>query len=314
MTNAPYGLKIVEPGIQTLLMDAGRKHSMHTGLTESGPMDAEAAEWANWLCGNATSPYIEIMGAARFVATSAITVAVTGPLKHVSVDEQVQAGWQTIKLKEGDTLSIEPMNSVSRCYLSVEGHWQVSQLHESCATVVREKLGGPEGTGRPLGAATMLPVRAGNRNICRRVPEYLRPQYGPGFIDVIPAFQYEQFSGAARARFFASEFTLTSACDRMGYRLSGPGISHRISAMYSEGITLGAIQIPADGQPIVMLRDRQTLGGYPKIGAVAAYDIGRLSQCQPQDVIQFSEIPAENARAKHLLRYYQRQRYIESLL
>jgi len=113
---------------------------------------------------------------------------------------------------------------------------------------------------------------------------------------VIPGYQQAHFSRLQQRRFFSHAFTVSERCDRMGYRLEGPAITCDIDGILSEGICFGAVQIPADGQPIVLLNDRQTIGGYPKIGAVLSLDAARLAQLRPGDTVHFAPI---NQHAAH---------------
>ena len=113
---------------------------------------------------------------------------------------------------------------------------------------------------------------------------------------VISGYQHDLFSGTARSIFFSSKYRVTNQCDRMGYRLEGPSVQSVRAPLLSEGISLGAIQIPVDGQPIVLLNDCQTIGGYPKIGVVLSCDLGHLAQCNPGALVRFESIPINGAQ------------------
>jgi allophanate hydrolase subunit 2 len=118
-------------------------------------------------------------------------------------------------------------------------------------------------------------------------------------LGVIPGYQYERFSAVERMKFFSGTYQVSTNIDRMGYRLQGEPINSGSSGIISEGIALGAVQIPADGQPIILLRDRQTIGGYPKIGCVFSLDLARLAQRKPGGRVEFTLLDlaaAENRR------------------
>ncbi len=308
-TDLSSALMVKNPGMQALLMDEGRGAAQQQGFSEAGPMDDDAFFWANWLCDNPVgTPQVEWVGAAEFEALQGIDVAVTGPDAEVTVNGKPQALWQTLQLQAGDTLSVTPTSVGTRHYLAVAGQWQAPKVARSASTVTREHLGGLKQDGSALEAGEKIPVKPTRVAEIRQVPAAARPDYSPDKpFAVIPGYQYDWFSGVSQRLFFSSAYKITPQIDRMGYRLSGTAIQCSQHALRSEGITLGAIQLPPDGQPIVMMRDRQTLGGYPKLGCVSTNDISRLAQMVPGQTITFVAQDAEQARATYLLKLRQRQ-------
>ncbi|MCU7553995.1 biotin-dependent carboxyltransferase family protein [Alteromonas sp. ASW11-19] len=308
-TDKCCALMVKSPGMQALIMDDGRGAAQQQGFSESGPMDDDAFFWANWLCENPSStPQIEWVGEAEFEATQTINVAVTGPGAEVQVNGKSHAMWTTLRLKAGDRLSVTPDNMGTRHYLAVSGRWQVPKVARSASTVIREHLGGLSRDGSALVTGDAIPIDVRITEDIRELPEAMRPAYSPDTpFAVIPGYQYNWFSPVSQQLFFSSVYKITPQIDRMGYRLSGTAIQCSEHALRSEGITLGAIQLPPDGQPIVMMRDRQTLGGYPKLGCVSTNDISRLAQMVPGQPIEFEAQDAEQARATYLLKLRQRQ-------
>ncbi|MNH27256.1 KipI antagonist [compost metagenome] len=169
----------------------------------------------------------------------------------------------------------------------------------SCATVVREALGGIDGRGDALGKGQVLAF-AGSAPALREVPEALRPVYSAKpVLDLVMGAQIGDFSGMSLFEAFNSDWTLDSRADRMGIRLLGPQLVYQGAAMISEGIPLGAVQVPPDGQPIVLLNDRQTIGGYPRLGALTPLALAQLAQCMPGAAVRLRAVVQEMAWQEH---------------
>ncbi|QJR79425.1 biotin-dependent carboxyltransferase family protein [Alteromonas pelagimontana] len=309
------GIKILQSGPLALVVDSGRRGSQHQGFCESGPMDESAYFWANWLCANAAdNPVIEAIGALAIEAQKNLAVAITGPEVSVIVNGRSMSAWQTLRLKAGDTLSIDTKRFGTKSYVAIAGQWQIAKIVGSVSTVRREGLGGLSGNGQPLQNNDCIAVTTLPNNADRQIPDILRPDYTlTSALEVINGYQYDSFPTTSIRRFFNEEYSLTTEIDRMGYRLSGHPVAGAPPSMRSEGINAGSIQIPPDGQPIVMMRDRQTLGGYPKIGCVASYDLARLAQAVPGDTVAFRAVDPNNARANWLLREQKLKRFLQSV-
>lgn len=289
-----------------LTVDKGRVGVLSQGYTESGPMDELAYRWALKLAGMQAENALEAMGEVRFAIMQSGYFAVCGPNIHIQVDGLTVPSWSRFRANKGQQIQITSASIGQRYYVAVSGGFAFPQALDSACTVIREQLGGIRLNGSPVKTedqiAFNLPVIPHTEHGHCEVPVCLRPQYSLSQpIRVVEGYQVSEFDQLDKMRFYTSDYTVTQSVDRMGYRLSGPAVQSRIQQLSSEGIALGAIQFPPNGQPIVMMRDRQTLGGYPKIGAVARCDLSRFAQSVPGDRIRFTSIDAANARALWLL-------------
>ncbi|MBB6520893.1 biotin-dependent carboxyltransferase family protein [Pseudoteredinibacter isoporae] len=299
------GFTVVAPGILSLLQDAGRFGQQQIGLTNGGPLDPFAFTLANRLCHNPDDHCaVEISIGGLTLESSVDTyIALTGAKLGLKINGQKQPQWQTVAIKAGDKISIgfaTEANSGCRAYLAVAGGFDIAEQFGSCSTVSRESIGGLN--GGPLQKADTLPCSASGDLDLLSLPEEQQPDY-PSQVSlrVILGYQRDHFSKVKQAIFFSSEYTVSDLCDRMGYRLEGPRVNADIDGILSEGICLGAIQVPADGQPIILMNDRQTIGGYPKIGAVFAPDLAKLAQLAAGGRIHFSEMDINEAHQELLL-------------
>jgi len=300
--------RIIDPGPMTLIQDAGRHGYQHLGVTTGGPMDEQAFDWGNWLLGNPRGvAALEItFGMLVMEAESEMTLALTGADLGARLNNTPLPSWQTFVARPGDRLSFSRPVRGLRAYLAMSGGIRASARLGSVATVPREQLGGLNGDGQPLQRGDRLQPLWDQPRERRNLPERAIPDYSePLRLGLIPGYQYDHFSVAQRMNFLTSRYTLTPNMDRMGYRLSGPAVSHEQSGIISEGIALGAVQVPQDGQPIILMRDRQTIGGYPKMGCVFSLDLARLSQKLPGDQVEFTLLDAAEAENRRML--YDRQ-------
>ncbi|QIR07519.1 biotin-dependent carboxyltransferase family protein [Salinivibrio costicola] len=300
-------LYVLTPGPLSLVQDLGRHGHQHIGVSPGGPMDEHAFLWANRLLDNPlNAAQIEIaMGQFSCEFYADTTIALTGADMNARLNGKAVASWQSLRVRAGDQLSLPGARTGMRSYLAVKEGFKVTGVLNSCATVMRDGLGGFSRQGDKLMAQDRLQYKVTPPIPTRRVPEKFIPDYGqPLILSVIPGYQYELFAHAERERFFSSEFTVTPKIDRMGYRLSGAAIQCQTTSLISEGIALGAIQIPADGQPIILMRDRQTIGGYPKIGCVTARDLSKLAQCQPGTTVRFIEKDLYQAEAERMIEHH----------
>ncbi len=295
-------LRVIQPGILSLLQDGGRFGQHRIGLTNGGPLDAEAYYYCNRLLGNPPgSTVIEIsFGGLRLQAQVDTYICVTGADMPLLVNGGEQPRWQVIRLRAGDDIALEFSQRGCRAYLGVADGFAIAPSFGSSATVMREHIGGLR--GEKLQAGDSLPCPAVNERRCLLLPATWRPCYQDRVtVRVIPGYQQAHFSRLQQRRFFSHGYTVTDRSDRMGYRLQGPAIECDIEGILSEGICAGAIQIPADGQPIVLLNDRQTIGGYPKIGSALSLDTAHLAQLAPGGVVHFAPITPHAAHnALHL--------------
>ena len=295
------GFRILKPGILCLLQDAGRNGYHHLGLTAGGPMDRESFVWSNRLCGNASSSAVIEVCIGGLVMESQVhcCIALTGADIPMMVNGELVSLWQTHPVAPGDCIELGYARSGVRGYLAVNGGFQGDELFGSISTVPRERIGGLKRDGSAL--------QAGDTVSCKNSGVLPKQYVLPGGdrpirphknlkVRIILGYQHESFGAAAKELFFASDYKVTKDSDRMGYRLSGPKIHCSLHGIVSEGICLGAIQVPSDGQPIILMSDRPTIGGYPKLGAALSVDINRLSQLAAGSIVRFEPIGIDQAR------------------
>lgn len=294
------GLVVTNAGILSLIQDAGRYGAFNLGLTNGGPADSLAFYWANRLCGNElNTSAIEIsLGGLVLTAQVDCVIAVTGAPMPLTINGNPKALWQSLLVKAGDTISLGFAQVGVRCYLAVAGGFTIKPSFGSTATVCRESVGGIN--GNKLVANDVLPcqtiINTDHKLKHLMLPEHEQPHYANEVVlRTVLSYQQQHFSNIEKRLFFSCQYQVSKHWDRMGYRLQGRGIKADVDGILSEGICYGAVQIPADGQPIVLLNDRQTIGGYPKVGAVISQDCAKLSQCRQGDKVRFEPITMSQA-------------------
>ena len=296
-------LEIIEPGLLTTIQDRGRYGYQRFGVPVSGAMDTFALRAANLLVGNdqgAAALEMTVLGPRiRFLADTWFALA--GADLSPTLDGAPVVSWQTISAKKDSVLSFQGAQDGMRSYLAVAGGFDVPLVMGSRSTYTKTAMGGFE--GRPLkpgDVLSSLDVASDAEFVELKLPEHIQaPTYGHKHqVRVILGPQKEAFTSSGIDTFLNSEYTVTIQSDRMGYRLEGPVIEHVSGPdIVSDGIPLGAIQVPGDGRPIVLLTDRGTTGGYTKIATVISTDIGILAQALPGDTITFQAIAIEDAHA-----------------
>jgi KipI family sensor histidine kinase inhibitor len=294
--------EVLDPGLFTTVQDLGRHGYQKYGVPTAGAMDPEALRLANLLVGNpegAAGLEMTARGPALRALADAI-VAATGADLAAEADGRPIPRYAAVQVFRGEILRFPHARGGLRGYLALAGGIAVPPVLGSRATYVTVALGGVEGRA----------LRAGDRLACG--PPGLDPRVVVGrraAAEAIPSFaepivlravlgpQAERFTEAGLATFLSATYRVTDASDRMGIRLTGPAIAHREGAdILSDAIPLGAVQVPQDGQPIVLAADRQTTGGYAKIATVIAPDIARLGQAAPGAAVRFREVPVREAR------------------
>lgn len=297
MTMAQPGLLLVKVNVFTQLQDLGRFGGAQLGLTQGGAVDMTSARLANALVGNAPSaPLLEIgLGSIQLRALGDLRIALTGARMPISVNHQPRSRYRQLRLADGDILDIGYSRGGSRGYLAVAGGFMLTPVFGSCAMVLREKIGGMDGL--PLKNGQFLPTGQAESVFIERSVAY-QFQFKPKAMQHIPfvtGAQYAELGDEILRPFLANIYQVQPMSDRMGMRLQGVALPIGGQSMLSEGICLGAIQIPADGQPIVMLNDHQTVGGYPKIGAVTRLGVNALGQCRPGHLLRFERLSLDEA-------------------
>ncbi|UST60245.1 biotin-dependent carboxyltransferase family protein [Pseudomonas moraviensis] len=290
-----------------LVQDAGRFGVRHLGVTQGGAADWCSMSWANWLLGNELdAAVVEItLGGFAVVAEEDCLLALAGADLGAQIDGQALAPWRGFTLHKGQRLQFTQPLLGARAYLAAPGGFAAPSVLGSCATVVREELGGLDGLGVPLTKGAILSYHGEPRPV-RDVPQTQQPDLrSVKPLDLVIGAQIGQFSGQSLFDVFNSTWTIDSRADRMGIRLQGATLHYQGAAMISEGIPLGAVQVPPDGQPIVLLNDRQTIGGYPRLGALTPLALARLAQCLPGTKVTLRPVVQEVAHRKHV-EYLQR--------
>ena len=286
-----------------LLQDAGRFGVRHLGVTQGGSADWRSMSWANWLLGNSLdAPVIEItLGGFTVVADDECVLALAGADLGALVDGEPLAPWRSFRLQKGQRLQFTQPLLGSRAYLAAPGGFDAPKVLGSAATVVREELGGLDGMGRALSQGANLGYSGNSVMLLRELTADQRPDLNlKAPLDLVLGAQIGEFSGQSLFDAFNSVWSLDSRADRMGIRLLGTALQYQGKPMISEGIPLGALQVPPDGQPIVLLNDRQTIGGYPRLGALTPLSLARLAQCLPGEKVRLVPVVQETAHREHL--------------
>ena len=299
-------LEVIDVNGLATVQDSGRTGWRKFGMSVSGPMDAFAFQAANKLAGNALhEAAIEIgLGDITFRALHDCVIAVAGVGYGLSVYIWDFPLWSSYYVRTGWTIRLNRLDFGMWAYLAISGGVQTQPVLDSRSTYLRGHFGGLE--GRQLQAGDEIksgnPARPRTELAARMLPEEARPVYSDNpVVDMIPGPQEKYFTTESIATFMSQVYVVSTTSDRMGYRLEGTPLIHRNrTELISEGMTMGAIQIPSNGQPIVMMADSPATGGYPKIGTVASADLPLLAQCVPgRSKIRFRETTVAKAQKKY---------------
>jgi antagonist of KipI len=291
-------IRVLEPGPQTTVQDGGRRGQLRYGIPPSGPVDARSFTLGNRLVGNADGAAgleFTLIG-PRLRAEAPCTIAVTGAEAPVTVNDVPAAAWTTLVLGAGDVIKIGPARAGVRGYLAFAGGIDVPAVLGSRATYLRGRLGGLE--GRALRRDDVLRLGAAGPVRGRALPARAIPDWrAEPVLRVVLGPQADRFSAEGIRAFLGGSYEVLPQSDRMGARLQGPRIGHVGGHdIISDGIALGAVQVPGDGQPIVLLVDRQSTGGYTKIATVCSFDIPRVGQAKPGQRVRFSAVDVTEAQ------------------
>lgn len=284
-------------GAYASLQDGGRRGWRRYGVPWAGALDLRLLRLANALVGNPPdAPGIEALdgGLELEAAGEGAWLAVAGAARLVRIGAGgpvALAAWESFRLAPGERMRIRAMEAGRLAMVAVAG-LRLQPVLGSCATDARAGLGGLD--GRVLGAGSVLPVTAPGACRVRCLPCPPRPSAGP--IRLVWGPQAGHFSDAARATLLTASYRVGFEADRMGLRLEGPALEHvGAREIVSDATVPGAIQVPGNGQPIVLLADAQTVGGYPKIATVASADLGRLADLPPGHVVHFAAVTVAEA-------------------
>jgi biotin-dependent carboxylase-like uncharacterized protein len=302
--------RVVKPGLFTTVQDTGRYGYLRYGVSISGAMDQFSMIAANRLVENdpnAACLETTLIG-PELEALRETQIAITGGNCEPKINGVAVGMWRTLAVEEGDVLLFGRMQSGCRGYVAIRGGIDVPMLLGSRSTYVRGGFGGIDGrqlkAGDAIGGYAAPPISSRYE-----VPTELMPHFENHCeTRVILGPQADMFTEEGIDTFLSNRFTVTLDSDRMGYRLEGQTIEHRNKAdIVSDALLPGAVQVPKSGKPILIMRDAQTTGGYPKIAAVINADLSMLGQAKPNDTIRFFKVTLEEAREEM-------RRYSQSLL
>jgi len=295
------GIKIVTPGFITTIQDSGRFGFQQYGIPVAGAMDMHSLELANILVGNnRDTAVLEItMTGPTIEFESSVAIAITGADMSPAINGNAVEAYKTTYVNPGDVLSFGELKSGLRTYLAIEGGIDVIPIMGSKSTYLKAGIGGFE--GRKLNAGDHLQISYLKRTIpigIRKIPYSMMPKYNSEIlVRVIMGPEDAHFTSEGLSTFLENDYMVTEHSDRMGLRLQGPKIIHKNDPdILSSGINLGTIQIEGNGQPIVLMADRQTVGGYTRIASVISVDIPFLAQAKPGDRVRFQSIDVELAQ------------------
>lgn len=293
-------IKILDAGLLTTVQDLGRYGFQRYGVSASGVMDEYSAKIANKLVGNKVGEAVleTTLKGVQIEFLQNTAVAITGGNCDVTLNGTKIELWQSYLVNRGDILKMGICRSGLRNYLAFAGGIDVPIIMNSKSTNLKAKVGGFN--GRKLMTGDILSVGVGSLETPLTLNKHYIPTYSKDIkVGVILGQQDDHFTEAGIKTFLNETYTVTQESDRMGIRLSsvsGATIEHKNGAdIISDGITFGAIQVPGSGQPIVMMADRQTTGGYTKIGNVISSDLAKLAQATPGTKVKFVEYTLEQA-------------------
>jgi antagonist of KipI len=291
--------QVKKPGLLTTIQDEGRIGYQQYGIVAAGAMDPFSMNISNLLVGNPKNEAvleITLMGPVLTVLEDTV-IAICGGNLSPKVNGKTVSMWKSFVVKKGQQIEFGQPKEGARAYLSTAGGFDVPRIMGSKSTYLKARIGGLD--GRALQKDDILygieerPMKSGRSLHGDEIPTYqkevdIRVVLGPHLSD---------FSDEAISTFLSSSYEVTPQSDRMGYRLKGPKIEHKTSAdIISEAIPLGGIQVPANGEPIILMADRQTTGGYTRIATVISSDIPLLAQALPGAQIRFKAVSVEEAQ------------------
>jgi len=293
--------RVLKPGFFTTVQDLGRCGYLRYGVPISGAMDMFSLIVANLLVeNNPNDACLEItLIGPELQALTKTQIAITGGAISPKINGQNVPMWQTLNIQEGDIISFGKMESGCRAYLSIRGGINTPLVLGSRSTFVRGGFGGMN--GRQLKTGDIIEgFDSPSLKVEHKMPEMLVPQFTNHIkVHVIMGPQADMFTEKGINTLLSNWYKVTLEADRMGYRLEGPLIEHKAKAdIVSDALLPGAIQVPKNGKPIIIMRDAQTTGGYPKIAVTITTDVSLLGQAKPSDIVEFSKITVKSACEK----------------
>ena len=305
-------MRVLKPGLLTSIQDLGRKGYQQHGVIVSGAMDPYSLRIANMLVGNEEGEAvleITLLGPTLKIEKDCL-LAMTGGNLSPTINGEAVPMWRPVFVKKGAVLAFSGCRSGCRAYLSVAGGYAIPSIMNSKSTYLRAGMGGYKGRALQVddvidfNEASPRPAKYG-LNVFSTVKWFVdekdfMPESKP-VIRVTNGSQYGFFTESSKVHFEQELFKVSNQSDRMGYRISGPLLELKEKReLLSEAVTNGSIQVPPDGNPIILLADSQTTGGYPKIAQVITADIPFIGQVKPGDSIQFAMVTLRDAEQSYL--------------
>jgi len=290
-------LEVINKPIFTTIQDMGRFSYAHIGVSASGVMDEYAYLYVNKILSNKFDiNALEIsFSNIIFKVHNSTQIAITGAKCEFYINDMLYDTWQSYNIKNGDIIKVGKILEGSKVYLAVTNGFDIKKEFGSNSTTIKEKIGGINGD--KLQKGDFLPFIPSTSLHKQRLQQKYIPEYSNTLtLRVILCSQEDTFSKKEKEKFFSTSYTITNEFNRMGCKLNGEKITSTVNGIISEGISFGAIQIPSDGQPIILIKERQTIGGYPKIGTVLSIDCFKLAQMRPKSIINFEEIDIKSAQ------------------
>ena len=305
-------LEIISSGPLSTVQDLGRFGYMQSGFSPGGAMDSYSAKLANILAGNTQGEGVIEMTMAGITARfdCEAVIALTGADMCPAINNEPIDMYKSILVKSGDILSMKSASKGMRAYLAVAGGFDIDPVMGSVSTNLKCSVGGFE--GRKLKAGDCIPLRisADFKAIGSRSIEPCNNYSTSVTVRAVAGPQADYFCDEETDKFFSSEYKASSKSDRMGIRLEGEKINSINGVdIVSDGIVTGSVQIPSSGQPIVMMADRQTTGGYAKIATVITPDLKYLAQLQPGNTVRFVRVSQREAEKINI----KEQKYFKNL-
>ncbi|MFJ7737520.1 biotin-dependent carboxyltransferase family protein [Lysinibacillus sp. NPDC097287] len=306
------GVKVLQPGMLATIQDLGRYGLQKFGVIVGGAMDSISLRIANLLVENSEGEgalEVTLFGTSLLFESDEL-IAITGGNLQPTIDGKEVPMWQPLLIRKGSTLKFNAAISGSRAYVSFSGGIQVPEVMGSKSTYIRAGIGGFQGRRLQKNDVFECNKRTESGedlfNQLLKKDTYLSwsVYYAPFVtfnktqtIRIIRGSEYQRFNEESLQKFFSTHYTISTHSDRMGYRLEGEDIQLKEPfELLSEGVTFGTIQVPSNGQPIILMADRQTTGGYPKIGQVISADLPSLAQMQTNGQVYFKEVTLEEAQ------------------
>ena len=293
--------QILRPGINTTIQDGGRNHLYHVGITVSGAIDQRNLKLVNKLVENQLDEAViefAYQGPLLKLKNGKIIFSITGDVlfKIIRKNSKIEDGicYKKYILEDGDQIDLISTKNTAYGYLSVKGGFKLEKVWNSYSTNTKANIG--SNNGKKYSIEDKIIIKSNDLQTSKEMKMSYN-KISDNIIRVIKGTNFNYFSNEAKNIFFNKEFSVTKLADRMGIRLSGHNLENTINTnIKSEGLVRGTIQVPADGNPIIMLSDHGTIGGYPKIGVVISADLDRVGQLIPGSAINFKEVRLEEAQ------------------